>query len=404
MSGCAPGKDYVYLDYAATAPLVPEVLEACDGFLAAGAEGLFANANANSLHSPGREAYRIMEQARRTLAECLGADRPSEVVFTSGATEADNAALLGLSVAQVQRRRQAGRGEFTPHVIVSAIEHDAVLAAARSLESQGFRVTRLRPDRQGFVEVRSLEQALDDDTVLVSVQAANSEVGSVQPVRQLADAAHAAGALFHTDAVQAFGKMPVSVGEWGVDAASFSGHKLGAFKGVGALYLRARTPFAPTMLGGGQESGLRSGTQNVMGMVAFAAAARAAVQLQEAEGARLRALRDRLYARLACYPQVQPTVEVPPLSEDFLPNIVNVLVDGLESQTLILRFDALGFGVSGGSACSSQSLDPSHVLLSLGVDSDTAQGALRISMGRYTTEADVDGFVEAFGKVLAWNS
>ena len=404
MSAAAPEGGYTYLDYAATSPLVPEVLEACAGFLAAGADGLFANANANSLHSPGREAYRLMEQARRSLAASLGARRPSEVVLTSGATEADNAALLGLSAAQVQRRRQTGRGEFTPHVIVSAIEHDAVLAAARSLEAQGYRVTRLRPDRQGFIEVRSLEQALDEDTVLVSVQTANSEVGSIQPVRELAAAAHASGALFHTDAVQAFGKMPVSVDEWGVDAASFSAHKLGAFKGVGALYLRARTPFAPTMLGGGQEQGLRSGTQNVMGAAAFAAAAQAALQMQESESARLRSLRDRLYERLARYPQVQPTVEVAPGSRDFLPNIVNVLVDGLESQTLILRFDALGFGVSGGSACSSQSLDPSHVLVALGVNPDAAQGALRISMGRYTAEADVDRFIEAFGKVLAWNS
>lgn len=396
--------DYVYLDYAATAPLSQEALEACREYLAAGTEGLFANANANSLHSPGREAYRVMEEARRSLAASLGARRPSEVILTSGATEADNAALLGLTAAQVQKRRQSGCGDFVPHVIVSAIEHDAVLAAARLLESRGCRVTRLRPNSQGFVEVRSLEQAMDENTVLVSVQAANSEVGSVQPVKELASAAHGAGALFHTDAVQAFGKMPVSVAEWDVDAASFSAHKLGALKGVGALYLRARTPFAPTMLGGGQEQGLRSGTQNVMGLVAFAAAARTAQELQESESIRLRSLRDELYSRLVDYPGVQATVDVEPGSEDYLPNIVNILVDGMESQTLILRLDSLGFGVSGGSACSSQSLDPSHVLVAMGVNPDKAQGALRVSLGRYTTTQDAERFIEAFGKALAWNS
>lgn len=403
MTGERNTGEYVYLDYAATAPLSEEAAEACRVFLDGGPEGLFANANANSLHSPGRQAYRMMEDARRSLARSMGANRPSEVVLTSGATESDNAALLGLSWAQVRLREQAGRGDFTPHVVVSAIEHDAVLSAAKRLEAQGFRVTRLRPNRQGFVEVRALEQALDDDTVLVSVQAANSEVGSIQPVRELAAAAHGAGALFHTDAVQAFGKMPLSVGEWGVDAASFSGHKLGAPKGIGALYLRARTPFAPTMLGGGQEQGLRSGTQNVMGAAAFAAAARAAVEGQEDESARLRELRDYLYARLSEFPGVQPTVEVQAGSRDFLPGIVNVLVDGFESQTLILRLDSLGFGVSGGSACSSQSLDPSHVLVALGVNPDAAQGALRISMGRHTARRDVERFVEAFGKALAWN-
>lgn len=395
---------YVYLDYAATAPLSEEAVEACRRFMGTGAEALFANANANSLHSPGRHAYRLMEDARRSLAHSMGAARPSEVVLTSGATEADNAALLGLATAQAKLRAR-GRGKgFEPHVIVSAIEHDAVLSAAKRLEAQGFRVTRLRPDRQGFVEVRSLEQALDDDTVLVSVQAANSEVGSIQPVAELAAAAHGVGALFHTDAVQAFGKVPVDVGRWDVDAASFSGHKLGAPKGVGALYLRARTPFDPQMLGGGQEQGHRSGTQNVMGAAAFAAAAQAAAGRREEEGARLRELRDFLYAGLSEFPSVRPTVEVRPGSRDFLPGIVNVLVDGFESQTLILRLDSLGFGVSGGSACSSQSLDPSHVLVALGVNPDAAQGALRISMGPGTVRRDVERFVEAFGKALAWNS
>ena len=211
-----------------------------------------------------------------------------------------------------------------------------------------------------------MRRCSDEDAVLVSVQAANSEVGSIQPIAALASAAHGAGALFHTDAVQALGKAPVDVGAWGVDAASFSAHKVGGPKGVGALYLRARTPFEPQAIGGGQESGRRSGTQNVADAV-------------------------------------EATVDVAPGSVEFLPNIVHVLVRGLESETLILRFDLRGFGVSGGSACSSHSLAPSHVLHALGIDDDRAHGALRISMGRYTTERDVDAFLGAVAGVLDWS-
>ena len=289
------------------------------------------------------------------------------------------------------------------HIISSAVEHDAVLAPAKRLEAQGFRVTRLAPNRQGFVEARALEEAVGPDTVLVSVQAANSEVGSVQPVAELARVAHAAGALFHTDAVQALGKVPIDLGALGVDAASFSAHKVGGPKGVGALYLKARTPYEPYLLGGGQESGRRSGTQNVAGAAGFAAACRAACEMREAEAARQRALRDRLYAGLTAFDAVEATVDVEAGSEDFLPNIAHVLVSGLESETLILRFDMRGFGVSGGSACSSHSLEPSHVLHALGIDDDRAHGALRISMGRYTTERDVDAFLEAVAGVLDWS-
>ena len=249
----------------------------------------------------------------------------------------------------------------------------------------------------------TFEAVLDEDAVLVSVQAANSEVGSIQPIAALARAAHGAGALFHTDAVQALGKAPVDVGAWGVDAASFSAHKVGGPKGVGALYLRARTPFEPQAIGGGQESGRRSGTQNVAGAAGFAAAVHAACGLQERAAARLSALRDRLYAGLAAHDAVEATVDVAPGSVEFLPNIVHVLVRGLESETLILRFDLRGFGVSGGSACSSHSLAPSHVLHALGIDDDRAHGALRISMGRYTTERDVDAFLGAVAGVLDWS-
>lgn len=395
--------DYVYLDYAATAPLCEEAAAAMAPYQVPGRANLAVGGNANSLHAPGRAAFAEMEAARKAIARDLGARRPDEIVFTSGATEADDAAILGLGQAAAAERRRRGSGDFTPHIVTTAVEHDAVLAPAKRLEAQGFRVTRLVPNRQGFIEARSLEAVLDSDTVLVSVQAANSEVGSIQPVAELARIAHAAGALFHTDAVQALGKAPVNVQELDVDAASFSAHKVGGPKGVGALYLRSRIPFEAYVVGGGQESGRRSGTQNVAGIVGFAAATHAVVEAQELESARQRALRDRLYAALSSISGIEATVDVEPGSEDFLPNIVHVLVDGLESETLILRFDMLGFGVSGGSACSSHSLEPSHVLRALGIEADRAHGALRVSLGRYTTEADIDAFVEATAKSLAWN-
>lgn len=394
--------NYVYLDYAATAPLIEEASQAMAPYMQPGRANIAYGGNANSLHVPGRAAFAALEDARRRIARSLGAPRPDELIFTSGATEADNAALFGLANAAVAARRRAGAGDFTPHVVVSAIEHDAVLAPAKRLEQQGFRVTRVAPNRAGFITPEALAAVLDANTVLVSVMTANSELGSIQPVAELAKVAHAAGALFHTDATQALGKTPVDVSAWGCDAASFSAHKVGGPKGIGALYVKARTPFDAYLLGGGQEAGRRSGTQNVAGAAGFAAAVEAAQANQPAETQRLAALRDKLYAALAATPGVHPTVDVAPGSTEYLPNIVHVLVDALESETLILRFDMRGFGVSGGSACSSHSLEPSHVLRAVGIGDDAAHGALRISMGRYTTEVDIDNFIAAVGPVLDW--
>lgn len=394
--------NYVYLDYAATAPLSEEAAAAMAPYQVPGRANLTVGGNANSLHCAGRAAFSALEDARRRISRALGASRPDEIILTSGATEADNAALFGLACAARDARRRSGAGDFTPRVIVSAIEHDAVLAPAKRLAAEGFEVVRLLPDASGFISGDSLAEACDANTVLVSVMAANSEVGSVQPVAELARIAHERGALFHTDATQALGKVAVNVVDWGCDAASFSGHKIGAPKGIGALYLKSRTPFDAYLLGGGQEAGRRSGTQNVAGAVAFAAAVEAAQELQPAEQVRLAALRDKLYAALTAESGVRATVKVPAGSVDFLPNIVHVLVDDLESETLILRFDMRGFGVSGGSACSSHSLEPSHVLKAIGIDADSAHGALRVSMGRYTTEADIDAFIEAVRPVLDW--
>lgn len=397
-------ENYIYLDWAATAPLCEEAAAAMAPYMVPGRGNIVVGGNANSLHAPGRAAFEAMEHARRSIAADVNASRPNEIIFTSGATESDNTALLGVATAyadHLRRSRNIREGEFTPHFITTQIEHEAVLVPAKKLEQMGWRVTYLAPDARGFVSAESLEEAIDADTVMVSVQMANSEVGSIQPVAELARVAHAAGALFHTDATQALGKVAVDVRTLDIDAASFSAHKICGPKGVGALYLRARTAIEQFLGGGGQEEGRRSGTQNVCGIVGFAAACRVACANVANEAAREAALRDYLYAELTKIPAVSATVDVQG-GGDFLPNIVHVLVNGYESETLVLRLDMMGFGVSGGSACSSHSLSASHVLRAMGISADAAYGALRVSMGRYTTRDDVEAFLAAFRKCLDW--
>lgn len=387
---------YAYLDWAATTPLCEEAADAMIPYLVAGPVNIAFGANANSLHTPGRTAFNALEEARSDIAHSLKATRPDEIIFTSGSTEADNAALFGLVKAAMAQARQKGKQDFRPHVITTYIEHDAILSAIPALREMGCEVTLLAPDRAGFVSVDGLAAAMRENTVLVSVMMANNEVGAIEPIAELAQVAHAGKALFHTDATQALGKVPIDLGALGVDAASFSAHKICGPKGAGALYLRARTPFEPMILGGGQENGLRSGTQNVCGSAGFAAACEWACEHREEEAQRLRTMRDYLYEELCSVKGVKPTVEVKQGSTAYLPSIVNVLVPGFESETLILRLDIAGFAVSGGSACSSHSLDPSHVLMALGVPKDEALCSLRISMGRFTTSDEVERFVTAF--------
>lgn len=390
----------VYLDWAATAPLCEDAAAAMMPFLQAETAGLVAgNGNANSLYEVGRTAFRALEQAREDIARAIKA-RPDEVTFTSGATEADNAALFGIVDAAMVRAEQEGDHECVPQIVVSSIEHDAVLKAAETLGHWGAQVTYVEPDATGHITPQALAEALNERALLVSVMAVNNEVGSVMDIAALAEVAHSAGALFHVDATQAFGKIPVSVKEWGVDALSISSHKIGGPKGMGALYVKAHTPFTAQIVGGGQESGRRSGTQNVMGAVGFAAAARAALGNLDADAQRLRGLRDRCYERLLDNPKVKPAVKVEPGSTEFAPHVVNVLVHGIESETLILQLDRRGFCVSGGSACSSHSLDPSHVLKAIGISRDDALGSLRVSLGNATTAEEIDAFVEAFNEVV----
>lgn len=391
---------YVYLDYAATAPLRIEVLEAMKPYLGTGSEAAAFAMNPNSLHTPGRNAFKALEESRKRVAHALDVSRPSQIIFTSGATEADNAALSG--IAHSVADKNAKLFDASPHVIVSSIEHDAIISCAKKLKKEGFDITYLDPNRDGFVEASALEEAIKPNTVLVSIQTANSEVGSIQAIAQLAELAHAHGVYFHTDATQALGKTEVHLEKMGVDAASFSAHKIGGPRGCGVLYLKNNVPFMPLLFGGGQESSLRSGTQDVASAVGFAAACELAVAEMEDERERLTVFRDKLYRDLATFDKIQTTVEVEEGSLDYLCNIVNFMIEGVESETSVIRFDSLGFAVSGGSACASSSLDASHVLLSMGIREKEALGEVRVSMGSETTLDDVNAFLRNVPKVLNW--
>lgn len=394
----------IYLDWAATTPLCPEALAALEPYCHAGKDAIEVQGNANSLHSVGRHAFSALEDARAKIARCLGARRSDEVIFTSGATEADNAAIFGIIDAVVAQKQHEGQKNFVPHLITSEFEHEAVLMAAQVAKRHGCEVTLLKPSRQGFIELDTLKEALQSNTVLVSVMAVNNELGTIQPIKELAACAHEAGTLFHSDMVQLLGKVAFNLEELGVDAASFSAHKICGPKGVGALYLRNRTPFFAWMVGGGQEMQRRSGTQNVAGVQCFAAACEASCRDLEDQAARLCDLRDMLYLRLTQYPGVRATLNVEPGSTLHVPTIVHVLVEGFESETLILRLDMQGVCVSGGSACAAHDIQASHVLRSLGLSADEALGSLRISMGRFTTAEDIEGFLAAFDKALHWDS
>ena len=425
-------ENYIYLDWAATAPLCKQAARAMHLCMQPDKANIALGANPNSLHSPGRAAFASLEGARKNIAAALGACRANELIFTSGATEANNTALFGIAKGALLERARKGCAPARPRIITTAIEHESVTEPCLKLKSEGFDLVFLEPNSQGFITGEALEKALCEskecasgkgaqgasgkgdptkgasannsaaETLLVSIQAANSEVGSVQNIEELARIAHAHGALFHTDATQALGKIDMNLQAWDIDAASFSAHKIAGPKGIGALYVRARTPFEAFILGGGQETGLRSGTQNLMGVLGFEAACARACEVFKSEVARERKLRDFLYAELDKLPLVTPSVKVETQSERYLPNIVNVLVSGHESQTLIIRLDELGFGVSGGSACASNSLKASPVLRALGIPETKAQGALRISFGNLTTKDDLCAFIEALKQALRW--
>ncbi len=372
----------VYLDYAATTPADPRVVEAMLPFMTE------HFGNPNSLYTLGRDGFRALEAARERIAAAIGA-APADFVFTGCGTESDNEAVVCISQVVAERKNRR-------HIIVSAFEHHAVLHPAEWLAKNGFELTVLKPRTDGIIHAEDLRAALRDDTALVSVMAANNEIGTIQPLKELAEAAHERGALFHTDAVQALGKIPFDVADLGIDAASFSAHKIYGPKGVGGLYLKKGTPYRPLLMGGGQESKKRSGTQNVAGATAFAKALELMIAEQADEAARLAAMRDRIVEGvLNGIVNTRLNGTGPKL-----PGYANLIVLGCEGEAMLLQLDNKGVAISTGSACSSGSLEPSHVLLSIGCPAEEAHGSLRVTLGRFTTDEDVDYFLEVLPPIV----
>jgi cysteine desulfurase len=375
-----------YLDYAATTPVLDEVLDAMLPYL----RGTFGNPS--SVYGVGREAKKGLEEARERTAAAIGAT-PGEVVFTAGGTEADNLALKGAAF-----RARAMRGNAN-HIITTAVEHHAVLHSAEWLEKQGFRVTFLPVSGEGVVDLEALAAALGPETALVSIMLANNEVGTLQPVAEAAAVVHERSrALVHTDAVQGLGKVPVDVEALGVDLAAFAAHKIGGPKGTGALYVRRKTALEAILHGGGQERDLRSGTPNVAGIAGMGVAAELAAEEVAAEAGRLSTLRDRLQAGIVGSIEA---VKVNGGGAPRVPGTVNVCIEGVEGESLLLMLDARGIAASSGSACTSGSLEPSHVLMAMGVRPELAHGSLRLSLGRGSSEADVDEVLEVLPVIVA---
>jgi cysteine desulfurase len=372
----------VYLDHNATTPLDPEVLAAMTPFLA---EGF---GNPSSLHVWGREARQALERARATIARALGTADKDTVVFTSGGTEADNLALMGVAAAQEKRGR---------HVILSSVEHHAVLNAAAHLGRQGFEVTRLSVDSQGLLDPDDVRRVIRPDTVLVSLMYGNNETGVLFPIASVGRICRERGVTFHTDAVQSFGKLPLDVETLCVDLLSLSGHKTHGPKGIGALFIRRGTRMQPLLHGGAQERSRRAGTENVAAAVGLARATELSLQDQAGESRRMADLRDRLEGGvMAALPGVlrngHPT--------ERLPHTTNLAFAGVEAESLILALDLAGIGASSGAACSSGSLEPSHVLAAMGLPRERVLSSVRFSLGRTTTREEIEHVLEVLPPIV----
>jgi cysteine desulfurase len=365
-----------YFDHNATTPVAPEVLETVVSCLGQ------VYGNASSIHHFGQGAKQRLESARRQLAALINA-APQEIVFTAGGTEADNMAILG-----VARAAQGG----SRHVITCSIEHPAVLSTCKQLIAEGVEVTSLRVPPSGVVNPDDIHRALRPETVLISVMHANNELGTLQPIAEIAHIAREAGVPLHVDGVQALGKIPVDVQALGVDLYSMSGHKLYAPKGVGALYVRRGTHLAPISFGGHHERDRRPGTENVPGIAAFGAAAELAGRHLAEESERLATLRDRLEA--AVLDRI-PGAGINGSRFHRVPNTSNLYFDGIDGEALVIALDLRGFAVSTGAACSSGALAPSHVLKAIGLSDDRARASMRFSLGRANTTQQVDALVEA---------
>lgn len=374
--------DRIYLDYAATSPVLPEVLDAMLPFF------MSCFGNPSGIHENGRETRKAVEQARREVAETLGAES-REIVFTSGGSESDNLAIEGTAFAL----RQKGN-----HIITSQIEHHAVLNTCRWLEKQGFRVTYLPVDASGLVDPDSVRDAIGNDTVLVSIMTANNEIGTVEPVSEIGEICREKGVLFHTDAVQAIGMMNIHAAEINADLISLSAHKFHGPKGTGALYIRKGTKLESLIHGGAQERGLRAGTENVPGIVGMGKAITVAAKEREENQQRIRELRDQMIRIVL---ERIPGSQLNGHPEKRLANNCHFSFAGIESEALLLRLDLAGISVSGGSACSSGSMEPSHVLQAIGLKDEMLKSGIRMTMGRETTREEIEKTAEKMSEIIA---
>lgn len=362
----------IYLDHAATTPVDPQVVEVIQ------TASISFSSNPSSLHSSGREAARAADQARTQIASAIGASSPGEIVFTASGSEADNLALIGSARANQQRGR---------HLITSCIEHHAVLHTCHHLESVGYEVTYLPVDEYGLVSPEKLSEAIRPDTILVSIMHSNNEIGTIQPIPELSRIAHDHGVLFHSDAVQSVGQIPVNIVDLGVDLLSVSAHKFYGPKGIGALYVSDGVDVLPLVYGGGQEAGRRAGTENVPGIMGMAKALNLSLERLPKESDRLRNLRDHLLSRL-CSEFTDSKLNGHPTLR--LPNNLNLSFKDIEAEALLLLLNQQGIEASMGSACNSESIEPSHVIRALGVPPGWERGALRLSLGKSTTEEDIN--------------
>ncbi len=374
-------KRVVYMDHAATTPVRPEVVEAMLPYFSE------RYGNPSSLYALAREAKGAVEEARGQVASAIGAE-PEEIFFTSGGTESDNWAIKGVA---------AGLRKRGDHIITSSIEHSAVIHPCRELEKEGFQVTYLPVDEFGRVDPGAVEDAITKETILISVMAANNEIGTIQPVAEIGRIAHDRGVLFHTDAVQAIGAFPVDVDAIGADLLALTAHKFGGPKGAGALYVRKRTRIATLMEGGAQERGRRAGTENVPGIVGLGRAIELAVAGMPRNATRIAGMRDRMIREIL---DAIPDTRLNGHPTERLPNNVNVAFRYVEGESILLLLDSLGIAASSGSACTSASLEPSHVLLAIGLPHEIAHGSLRLTLGPDTTDDDVDHVLSVLPGVI----
>ncbi len=371
----------VYADNAATTQVDPRVIDKMLPYFSTG------YGNASSLYALGQSAHTALEEARKNVAAVIGA-QPREIFFTSGGTESDNYALRGM----MHSRRAGGRR----HLITTTIEHPAILQTCKALEKEGFRVTYLPVDHYGLVDLEALDKAICEDTLLVSVMAANNEIGTIEPIAEIGKLCHDRGVYFHTDAVQAYGHIPLDVQAMNIDLLSLSSHKINGPKGVGAIYIRSGLQPETFITGGGQEKGRRSGTENIPGIVGLGEAARLKQAEMAEESARVRALQRRLIDGVLRIPQTiltgHPTQR--------LPGNCSFAISAIEGESLVLFLDHEGVCASTGSACSTGSLDPSHVLMGIGLAHEVAHGSLRLTLGRFSTEEDVDHILEVLPRIV----